>query len=109
MLSLVLALAVRDGRLARNPAVGVPLPRAVRGEQVFLTHAQVEELANAAGRDRLAILFLAYTGVRYGEMAALRLRNLDLLRRRALIAEAVSDVNGRAVFDTPKTHQRSAV
>ncbi len=109
VLSLVLALAVRDGRLARNPAVGVPLPRAVRGEQVFLTHAQVEELANAAGRDRLAILFLAYTGVRYGEMAALRLRNLDLLRRRALIAEAVSDVNGRAVFDTPKTHQRRQV
>jgi hypothetical protein len=56
--SLILALAVRDGRLARNPAVGVPLPRTVRGEQVFLTHEQVDQLAEAAGRDRLAILFL---------------------------------------------------
>lgn len=109
VLSLVLALAVRDGRLARNPAAGVPLPRAVRGEHIFLTPAQVEDLADAAGRDRLAILFLAYTGVRYGEMAALRLRNLDLQRRRALIAEAVSDVNGHAVFDTPKNHQRRQV
>jgi integrase len=47
--ALLLGLAVRDGRLARNPAAGVPLPRAVRAEQVYLTHAQVDELANAAG------------------------------------------------------------
>jgi hypothetical protein len=33
-------------------------------------------------------------------------RNLNLLRRRALIAEAVVDVNGHAVFGTPKNHQR---
>lgn len=107
--SLVLALAVRDGRLARNPADGVPLPRAARGQQVFLTHSQLGALADAARRDRLVILFLGYTGVRYGEMAALRVRNLDLLRRRVLIAEAVADVNGRAVFDTPKNHQRRTV
>ncbi len=43
----------------------------------FLSYAQVDDLAAAAGRDRLAILFLAYTGVRYGEMAALRVRNLN--------------------------------
>jgi integrase len=81
--SLVLALAVRDGRLARNPADGVPLPRATRGEQIFLTHDQLDALADAAGRERLVILFLGYTGVRYGEMAALRMRNLDLIKRRA--------------------------
>ncbi len=109
VLSLVLTFAVRDGRLARNPATGVPLPRAARKEQVFLTHEQVDALAAAAGRDRLVIYFLAYTGVRYGEMAALRVRNLNLLRRRALITEAVADVNGHAVFGTPKTHQRRQV
>jgi integrase len=107
--SLVLALAVRDGRLARNPADGVPLPRARRGEQVFLTHDQLDALADAAGRERLVILFLGYTGVRYGEMAALRVRNLDLIKRRALIADAVADVNGLAIFDMPKNHQRRAV
>lgn len=105
MPSLVLDLAVRDGRLARNPADSVPLPRPAKSEHVFLTHGQLESLADATGRDRLVVLFLGYTGVRYGEMAALRVRNLDLLRRRALIAEAVADVNGRATFDTPKNHQ----
>jgi integrase len=109
VLSLLLALAVRDGRLARNPADGVPLPRAACSDQVFLTHRQLDDLADAAGRDRVVILFLGYTGVRYGEMAALRVRNLDLLKRRALIAEAVADVNGRATFDTPKNHQRRTV
>lgn len=107
--ALLLGLAVRDGGLARNPAAGVPLPRAVRAEQVYLTHAQVDELANAAGEYRIAVLFLAYTGVRFGEMAALRVRNLDLLRRRAPITQSVAEVRGRAVFSTPKTHQSRPV
>ncbi|MEO6885780.1 MAG: site-specific integrase, partial [Jatrophihabitantaceae bacterium] len=107
--SLLLGLAVRDGRLARNPATGVPLPRAVRAEQVHLTHGQVDALANAAGEYRLAVLFLAYTGVRFGEMAALRVRGLDLMRRRAAITESVTEVRGRAVFSTPKTHQSRSV
>jgi integrase len=92
--ALLLGLAVRDGRLARNPAAGVPLPRAVRAEQVYLTYAQVDGLANAAGEYRLAVLFLAYTGLRFGEMAALRVRNLDLLRRRANITQSVAEVRG---------------
>src|SRR4051794_41553501 len=32
VLALVLTLAVRDGRIPRNPATGVPLPRARRAE-----------------------------------------------------------------------------
>jgi len=38
--ALLLGLAVRDGRLARNPAAGVALPRTVRAEQVYLTHVR---------------------------------------------------------------------
>ncbi|WP_091112301.1 tyrosine-type recombinase/integrase [Geodermatophilus dictyosporus] len=109
VLSLVLTFAVRDGRLARNPATDVPLPGAEGTERVFLARQQVDALAAAAGRRRLVIYFLVYTGVRYGERAALRVRAPDLLRRRALITEAVADVNGHAVFGTPKTHQRRQV
>ena len=39
--SLLLTHAVRDGRLARNPAEGVRLPRVARSEPVFLDHGQV--------------------------------------------------------------------
>jgi integrase len=45
----------------------------------------------------LTVLFLAYTGVRFGEMAALRVGRLDLLRRRAIIAESVTEVHGAQV------------
>lgn len=109
VLSLTFSLAVRDGRLARNPADHVPLPRAAKHEKVFLTVDQVERLADAAGEYRLVILFLAYTGLRFGELSALRVRRLDLMRRRAEIVEAVAEVGGRAVFSTPKSHQVRSV
>lgn len=59
---------------------------------------------------RLVVLFLAYTGVRFGELAALRVRRLDLDRRRATIAQPVTVVQGEGlVWGTPKTHGRREV
>lgn len=104
--SLILDMAVKDGRLARNVATGVNLPRPAKHEQRFLNHTQVEALAAACARPpavskhrrlderenatyRLVVLFLAYTGVRFGELAALRVGRLDLARRRATIAASV--------------------
>ncbi|WP_375497182.1 tyrosine-type recombinase/integrase [uncultured Jatrophihabitans sp.] len=107
--SLALTLAVRDGRLARNPADHVPLPRLVKREKTFLTMDQADELADAAGDYRTVILFLAYTGVRIGELSGLRVRRLDLMRRRAEIVEAVAEVGGKAVFSSPKSHQVRSV
>jgi len=127
VLSLILALAVKDGRLVRNPAAGVNLPRVVKDERRFLTHEQVDALATACATPadvskhrrlderenpayRLIVLFLAYTGVRFGEMAALRVGRLDFLRRRAIIAESVTMVTGRGqVWGTPKGHERREV
>ena len=99
----------------------------MRQEQRFLTIAQVEALANECGHPssnskhrpladrhyepyRLAVLFLAFTGVRFGEMAALRVERLDLERRRAHIVESVTEVQGHGmVWGTPKTHARREV
>src|SRR5450432_4358634 len=58
---------------------------------------------------RLVVLFLAYTGVRFGEMAALRVRRIDLLRRRAMIAESVTLVRSEQIWGTPKGHERREV
>jgi integrase len=52
------------------------------------------------------VLVLAYCGLRFGELAALQVRRVDLLRRRLEVAESVTEVAGRVVFGTPKTHQR---
>ncbi len=55
------------------------------------------------------MLFLAYTGVRFGEMAALRVRRIDFLRRRAMIAESVTLVGATQVWGTPKGHEKREV
>ena len=107
--SLIFDLAVRDGRLARNPAARVPLPRVPQPDRRFLTHGEADSLARAAGSYDVLIRLLAFTGLRFGEAAALRVARLDLLRRRIEVAESVTEVGGRAEFGTPKTHQRRAV
>jgi len=98
---------VRDRRLAANPARGTSLPRKRRGEQVFLTHEQVDRLATAAGEHGTLVLLLAYTGMRWGEATELRVRDLDLLRRPArinLVRNAVR-AGGELVVGTTKSHR----
>lgn len=83
MLSQVLATAVEGGRLARNPAAGVRLPKRIGREMLFLDAAQVEQLGDAIGsRYRVPVYFLAYTGLRFGEAVARKTKRLDLLRAR---------------------------
>lgn len=110
VLSMVLAYAVKDGRLAVNAAAGVSLPRVAESEKRFLSHRQVLDLAEECGSDyRLVVLFLAYTGLRWGEMAALRVGRVDFLRRRALVAESVTPVKGVMTFGPTKGHERREV
>jgi integrase len=110
VLSMMLAWAVADDRLARNPADKISLPRVAHAEKRFLTHAQVAELADACGEEyRTMVLFLAYTGLRWGEMAALRVGRVDFLRRRVLVAESVTPVKGVMTFGPTKGHERREV
>jgi len=109
VLSIMLKYAVRDGRLSRNPADGVKLPRVVQRKHGYLTHAQVHQLADLCGPDGDVVLFLAYTGLRWGEMAALRGMDLDMLRRRVNVDQAVTEVGRELVYGTPKNHSRRSV
>jgi integrase len=101
--------AVRDRRLASNPAAGVRLPKLPTTERRYLDHGQLEALANACGEHRTLVLVLGYCGIRWGEAAALRVRNVNPMRGRVAIVEAVVEVNGRVVLGSPKTHQHREV
>lgn len=109
VLSLILAEAVKDGRLSRNPASGVQLLRAVRSDPRFLTAAEVARLVEAAHPNGLSVAVLAFCGLRFGELAALRVRRVNLLRRRLVVAESVTEVAGRAVWSLPKTNRTRTV
>jgi integrase len=104
VVSAALDHAVRSGRIRSNPARGLGLPRPTRRDYVYLTHGQVLALAAETGRGRLLILLLAYTGLRWGEATALRVCDIDLDRRRIDVSRAFSDVGGRVVLGTPKSH-----
>jgi integrase len=102
----ILSYAVRTKRLPVNPADGIERPRVVYRRETALTHAQVAALVEAAGDAGPIIQTLAYTGCRFGELAALRVRDVDLTRRRILVSKAVAQVTGVGlVEDTTKTHQ----
>ena len=51
----------------------------------------------------------AFTDLRTGECAALRVGDLDLLRSRVTVRESVSEVHGRIVFTTTKNHSARSV
>lgn len=109
LLTAMLDAAVRANRLPRNPAAGVDLPRLPTTNRRYLTHEQVAALADACGPHRPLVLVLAYTGLRWGEAAALRVRRVELLRRRVEVVESVVDVDGRHVWGSPKNHQARSV
>lgn len=109
VLSGVFKLAVRDGRLVRNPSEDVRLPRIVKTRRGYLTHEQLAQVSERCGQSADIVLFLAYTGVRWGEMAALKADRVDISRRRVEIAEAVSEPRGLITWGTPKSHERRSV
>jgi hypothetical protein len=108
VLAGVLGLAVRDRRLAVNPALGVALPAMGEKRRRYLTAEQLEALAEAAGPGRVAVLVLGYCGLRRSELAALRVRHFDLLRRRLLVEEAVTEVDGARLVWAPPRHTADA-
>ena len=109
VLAAILDVAVRDRRILSNPARGVKLPRKTHKEQRYLSHQQLHDLASASGHHQALILFLGYTGLRWGEAVGLRVRDIDLVRRRVNVEVNAVEVGGAIVVGTPKTHKRRSV
>lgn len=65
-------------------------------------------LAAAVERQAEVVRFLAYTGLRWGEMAALRVQDFDMLRRRVNVSRSVTE-SGGLVWSTPKSWERRSV
>jgi integrase len=70
----------------------------------FATVAEVAALADAIPqRFRALVLVAAYTGLRWGELAGLRVKRVDLLHRQMTVAEQLLEVRGRLAFGPTKT------
>lgn len=108
LLASVLDTAVKDRRLTRNVARDVTLPRKKKGGKTYLTHQQVRDLAEASRYPDL-VLFLAYTGLRWGEATGLRVKHVDTERRRVSVEENAVMVGSVIIVGTPKTHELRSV
>lgn len=110
LLAQILRSAVESGYLAKNPCVGVKLPRMQVPEMRFVNAAQVEALASAI-REPYGVLAntLAYAGLRWGEAVALRRGRCELLRSRLHVVESLSETSEGLLFGATKAYQRRTV
>jgi integrase len=100
VLSSILSEGVELGLLRENPAARLRLATSPRRHMTILTAEEVRALAEAIPRpnDRLAVYVAAYTGLRAGELWALRARDADLPGRRLVVSRTLTSESGRLVF-----------
>jgi integrase len=109
VLARILDDAVRDRLLASNPARGVKLPKRPPRRNVYLTTAQLDLLAVESGHYRSLVLLLGVGGLRWGEAAALRVRDMDYLRRRVELHRNAVMVNSTVIVGTLKSNRNRSV
>jgi len=109
VLASILDVAVKDRRIPSNPARGISLPRKEKKVRRYLTHEQVQALSANTRSQSTLVLFLAYTGLRWGEATGLRVQNLDLVKRRINVQENAVNVGGKVIVGTPKSHEARSV
>jgi integrase len=100
-----LAAAIADERIQFNPACAVPLPTERQKPPRYLSQSEVERLVDEMPRQyRALVLVGAYAGLRWGEAAGLRRRDIDPLRLRIRVTSTAVQLRGRVTLDNePKT------
>jgi integrase len=100
----VMGGAVEAGVIGRSPYVVRGASTERSPEMRFATVGQVAELADAVEpRYRALVLTAAYAGLRWGELAGLRRRRVNLLHATITVAEQLTEVNGRLEVGPPET------
>jgi integrase len=94
---------VRDKRIRENPCQIKGADRESSPERPVLSVAEVYRLADAIEpRYRALILLATFGNLRWGELAGLRRRNLDLGKRIVRVVETVYELD-RLIKGTPKS------
>lgn len=113
----VLQIAVRDRRIVSNPMDDVTLPRRQRRKdtRMYLTVPQLMRLADEClngtrlvAQRRAIVLLLGFCGLRWGEMCALRVGDIDYVRGRIEVHANLVRL-GEWAEGTPKNGQARSV
>jgi integrase len=110
ILAGVLDDAVKSRRLVSNPCRGVEnLPPKSAKRRVYLTAEDVARLAAESGQHRALVLTLAYTGIRWGEAVAPRVRDVQFLRRRLSVHDNAVQIGARHELGRTKSRTERSV
>jgi integrase len=113
ILNSALARAVEQQVLARNPAEAFKkrLPKVERREMTTLSADQSARLLAAIKHTRVywPVLLALSTGMRRGEVFALRWKNVDLERGSLRVMESLEQTKAGIRFKAPKTDRTRAI
>jgi integrase len=113
ILSKSLDYAVKMGLVVRNVCKAVEAPRVAKVTMSTLSPGEVTRFLDVARETGYYVYFatLLYTGLRRGELLALRWRNLDLQKATLTVVETGYKLgDGRYIIKEPKTpHSRRSV
>lgn len=109
ILNGILDDAVAKRLIVANNVGKVALPRKDQKPRLYLSHEQVAAFAAAAGDLGVIVNVLAYTGLRWGELAGLHGPDIDPVGRRISVNRNAVQVGSRVVVGTPKTHELRTV
>ena len=100
-----LAQAVKWHLVPRNVADVVKPPRPVPKEMVALSTDETRKLLDAAAEDRLEALYVlaVHTGMRQGELLALRWQDVDMENAIVSVRRTLTRSGGKVTFGEPKT------
>jgi integrase len=92
--------------IAYNPCEATTLPKVIKTRREPISPEQFEKLLTAIPAQHRALLQVGIeTGMRWGELAALRPRHVDLTNQRIVVAETIVEISKK---DSP-TGQRYTV
>jgi len=105
LLRAVLNTAVDDGRITRNPCRVKGADTTHAGERPVASVPQVFALADAVGPQyRAFVITAALTSLRWGELIALRRRDVDLEAGVAVVQRSLIEYKGRLEVAPPKNN-----
>jgi integrase len=104
LLSATLASAVDNGLIPMSPCRRIQLPRLTQPAMRILDPEEIKSLVEIIDqRYRAMVLTAAYTGLRFGELAALHVERFDALRKSLRVEESLAEVRGEFVLEPPKS------
>lgn len=104
VLKAVMNAAVEADLLVRSPCRGIRLPNTEKRARAALEAEDLERLASGMRPEYRPVVYVAgVLGLRWSEVAGLRVRHLDFLRRTLTVSETITEVNGKLLPASTKS------